>query len=155
MLQTTTDSNLQCLLSHCGCYRYCGIGQCLFRKAQSHMATKIAVIDDDAGMRLTLRDLLRSLDYAVEHFASAEEFLSNEVDDTSCIITDVRMPGMGGVALQTRLIAQSRPIPMIFMTAFPEDAIKERVLGAGAFGYLTKPFQQQSLIDCLSRALQA
>ena len=62
---------------------------------------------------------------------------------------------MTGDELQARLIAQGRRMPMIFMTAYPQDSVKSRVLAAGAFGFLTKPFQQQTFIDCLGRALAA
>ncbi len=120
------------------------------------MAARIAVIDDDAGLRRAIQDLLRSLGYAVDHFSSAEQFLDwASTHDTSCVITDVRMPGMNGIELQARLIADGRRIPMIFMTAFPEESLKTRALKAGAFGFLTKPFQQQSLVNCLTQALNA
>jgi len=100
-----------------------------------------------------MKDLLRSLGYAVEHFSSAEQFLEWIcANQTSCIITDVRMPGIGGIELQARLVAQGRRIPMIFMTAFPDENEKARVLKAGAIGFLTKPIAQKSLVECLTRA---
>lgn len=120
------------------------------------MSAKIAIIDDDDGIRATLQDLLRSLDYTVDKFSSAEEFLNSvNIKETSCIISDIRMSGISGIDLQSRLIAQERRIPIIFITAFPEDGIRERVLKAGAYGFLPKPFQQSKLVDCLTRALQA
>jgi FixJ family two-component response regulator len=120
------------------------------------MTPKIAVVDDDAGVRRAMRDLLRSLGYAVEHFSSAEQFLEwNSANQTSCIITDVRMPGIGGVEFQARLIAQGHRIPMIFMTAFPDENEKARVLNAGAIGFLPKPISQKSLVECLTRAFAA
>jgi len=118
------------------------------------MTRKIAVVDDDAGIRRAMKDLLRSLGYAVEHFSSAEQFLEwIGANHTSCIITDVRMPGIGGIELQTRLIAEGHRIPMIFMTAFPDETEKARVLDAGAVGFLTKPIAQKTLVECLTRAL--
>lgn len=118
------------------------------------MAPRIAIIDDDAGLRQSLKELLRSLGHVVDQFASAEQFLDRaNTHEASCIITDVKMPGMSGDELQARLIAQGRRIPMIFMTAYPQDSVKSRVLAAGAIGFLTKPFAQKSLIDCLTRAL--
>lgn len=120
------------------------------------MAPKIAVIDDDAGVRQALKDLLRSLAYGVEHFSSAEEFLDwAGTNQPSCVITDVRMPGIGGIELQSRLVAQGRRIPMIFMTAFPDEKERSQVLKFGAVGFLTKPIAQERLVHCLTRALAA
>ena len=73
---------------------------------------------------------------------------------TSCVISDVRMPGIGGVELQSRLIAEGHRIPIIFVTAFPEETLKKRALDAGAIGFLTKPYRQQNLLECLERALR-
>lgn len=120
------------------------------------MAPRIAIIDDDAGLRQSLKELLRSLGHVVDQFASAEQFLERAAaGEASCIITDVKMPGMSGDELQAQLLAQGRRIPMIFMTAYPQESVKSRVLAAGAIGFLTKPFPQKSLIDCLTRALAA
>jgi FixJ family two-component response regulator len=92
--------------------------------------------------------------FVAHGFASAEEFLrSPHASDTSCLITDVRMPGMSGVDLQSHLIAQGRRLPIIFITAFPEENSEARALEAGAICFLTKPFDGQALIDCLSEAL--
>jgi FixJ family two-component response regulator len=118
--------------------------------------TLIAIVDDDPGMRRMVYDLLRSLDYAVAHFASAEEFLDwSAANDASCVIADVKMPGIGGIELQRRLIAKGKRIPVIFMTAFPEDSIRTRAIDAGAVGFLPKPFPQECLVNCLERALHA
>ena len=125
-------------------------------QSTSNTVDRIAVVDDDFGMRRTVNDLLRSLGYAVTPFSSAEQYLDwASANQPLCIITDVKMPGISGVELQERLIAQGNRTPMIFMTAFPEDGIRDRVLEAGAFGFLTKPFPQQCLLDCLTRALAA
>jgi CheY-like chemotaxis protein len=92
--------------------------------------------------------------YGASAFASVEDFLqSGRVDDTSCLITDVRMPGMSGVELQSLLIAQGNRTPMIFMTANPVQTIRAVVMQAGAVGVLSKPFKEQNLIDCLNAAL--
>ena len=116
----------------------------------------IAIVDDDSGMRRVVYELLRSLDYAVAHFASAEEFLDwCDANEASCVITDVKMPGIGGIELQRRLIANGKRIPVIFMTAFPEDNVRKRAIDAGAVCFLTKPFPQKCLVNCLERALQA
>ena len=92
--------------------------------------------------------------YAAETFASAEEYLrSNRAADTACLISDVQMPGMNGADLQDRLIADGHHTPIIFVTALPDQGIRARVLRAGACGFLTKPFSDESLIECLDRAL--
>ena len=113
----------------------------------------VAIIDDDDSVRVTTDSLVRSLGYIVHTFASAEEFLrSNRVDDFSCVITDVQMPGMSGVQLQDQLRDQGYRVPFIFFTAFPDENIRTRALAAGAICYLTKPFDGDSLIQCLQAA---
>jgi FixJ family two-component response regulator len=115
----------------------------------------ISIVDDDESVREATKGLVRSLGYATVTFSSAEEYLrSDRVRDTSCLITDVQMPGMTGVELQDRLIASGKRTPVIFVTAFPEDNIRARVLEAGAFGYLSKPFNDECLIECLDEALK-
>jgi FixJ family two-component response regulator len=115
----------------------------------------ISIIDDDASVRIAADNLLRSLGYAVCTFVSAEEFLqSDRLDDTSCVIADVQMPGMSGVDLQARLLTEGCRVPFIFMTAFPEKTIRARALKAGAICFLTKPFDRVTLIRCLDTALK-
>ena len=77
------------------------------------------------------------------------------MDETSCVISDVRMPGMSGIELQGHLIKNGRQLPFIFMTAFPEERARISAVEAGAVGFLTKPFSQQSLIDCLNTACRS
>jgi FixJ family two-component response regulator len=116
----------------------------------------ISIVDDDKLMREATSALVRSLGYAAATFASAEAFLeSDRVDDTSCLITDVQMPGLSGVELQGRLIADGRPMPIIGVTAHPEESIRTQMLGAGAIGFLSKPFNDECLIDCLTTALNS
>ena len=79
---------------------------------------------------------------------------SNRVDDTSCLITDVQMPGLSGVELQSRLIAQGRHMPIIGVTAHPEESIRTQTMEAGAVGFLSKPFNDECLIDCIATALK-
>ena len=115
----------------------------------------VAVVEDDDSVREAMSHLLRLLGYATASFASAEDFLrSGRVGDTACLITDVRLPGMSGVELQSRLILDGHRMPIIFVTAFPEEAIRARVLRDGALCYLSKPLQEQSLIACLDQALK-
>lgn len=121
--------------------------------AKSHV---ISIIDDDPSVREATQSLIRSLGYDAQAFASAEEYLrSDRVNDSSCLITDLHMPGMSGTDLQDRLIAEGYQIPIIFVTAYYEDRVRDRVMDAGAFGFLRKPFNDESLIACLDRALNS
>src|SRR3984893_4396019 len=115
----------------------------------------VAIIDDDASVRATTDSLVRSLGYIVNTYASAEEFLrSGHLNDTSCVIADVQMPAMSGVELQAHLLTQGHRVPFIFITAFPDERVRARALRAGANCYLTKPFDEHSLIRCLDAALE-
>ena len=115
----------------------------------------ISIVDDDESVREAMSALVRSLGFSVATFASAEDFLdSDRVDDTSCLITDVQMPGLSGIELQSRLIADGRDMPVIGVTAYPEESIRTRMLEAGAVGFLSKPFNDERLIDCLATALK-
>ena len=117
-------------------------------------APVIAIIDDDASVRATTDSLVRSFGYIVHTFASAEDFLqSSHLGDTSCVISDVQMPAMSGIELQAHLLAKGHRVPFIFITAFPDQRIRARALGAGAICYLIKPFDEHSLIQCLDAAL--
>ena len=114
----------------------------------------VAIVEDDESVREATNHLVRLLGYATASFASAEDFLnSGRVHDTACLITDVQLPGMSGVELQTRLISDGHRMAIVFFTAFPEEAIRARVLRDGAVCYLSKPLQEQSLIACLDQAL--
>ncbi|WP_426533113.1 response regulator transcription factor [Bradyrhizobium sp. McL0615] len=115
----------------------------------------VAIVEDDESVREATKHLLRLLGYATASFASAEDFLkSGRARDTACLITDVHLPGMSGVELQSQLISDGHRIPIVFVTAFPEEAIRARVLRDGAICYLSKPLQEQSLTACLDQALK-
>jgi FixJ family two-component response regulator len=117
--------------------------------------TLVAIVDDDASVRVTTDSLLRSLGYTVHTFASAEEFLqSDRLNDVSCVIADVQMPGMSGVELQAHLRNQEYRVPFIFFTAFPDEKVRARALAAGAICYLTKPFDVEILVQGLQAALK-
>jgi len=95
----------------------------------------ISIIDDDESMRCAVKSLVTSLGLNAYTFASAEEFLrSPHVEHTSCLISDLQMPGLSGVELQNTLLAQDRRIPIIFMTAFPEERMRTRAMKDGALG---------------------
>jgi FixJ family two-component response regulator len=114
----------------------------------------ISIVDDDESVREATKGLVRSLGYGAATFASAEEFLqSNEINDTECVISDVQMPRLSGVELQSQLIAQGNRTPIIFVTASPEERTRVRALKAGAIGVLSKPFNEERLIEYLHTAL--
>jgi FixJ family two-component response regulator len=114
----------------------------------------IAIVDDDASARTAVVRLVRSLGFRAHSFASAEEFLfSPRLSEASCLVTDVQMPRMGGFELQRRLTAEGRRIPVIFMTAFGHDVIRERARAAGVVCVLAKPLEAQSLARCVESAL--
>ena len=113
----------------------------------------ITIVDDDESVRESTKALVRSLGYDARAFASAEEFLDSNLDDTSCLILDVQMKGLSGVELQERLIAQGRRTPIIFVTAFPDERTRDQALDAGAIGFLSKPFSDEKLTKCLNSAL--
>ena len=116
----------------------------------------ISIVDDDGSVREATQSLVRSLGYRAVTFRSAQEFLeSSHLKTTACLITDVQMPGLSGVDLQDRLIAEGRRIPVIFVTAFLDEGLQARVLKSGAFGYLPKPFNEDRFIECLDAALAA
>jgi FixJ family two-component response regulator len=116
----------------------------------------ISIIDDDESMRCAVKSLVASLGFGAYTFASAEKFLqSPRLDDTSCLITDLQMPGLSGVELQKLLVAQGRRMPIIFMTAFPEERMRARAMEAGALGFLSKPFESDTLIKLIGKAIEA
>ena len=116
--------------------------------------TLISVVDDDESMREAIRGLMKSLGYAAVAFASAEEFLSScQIPRTSCLITDVQMPGITGLELHHRLLAAGKIIPTILITAYPDDSARARALGDGVVSYLSKPFDENDLLTCIRSSL--
>ena len=119
-----------------------------------HIPSLITVIDDDASVRTAVDSLLRARGYTVYPFASGAEFLrSPQFEETCCVIADVQMPAMSGIELQSLLRKQGRGVPFIFITAFPEEAVRVRALSDGATCFLAKPFDSTSLIRCIDLAL--
>lgn len=115
----------------------------------------ISVVDDDDGARSSIESLLRSLGYTVHIFASAEKFLNSpQLHQTSCVISDVRMPGVSGIELQARLHAEAPHIPVILVTAHPDTHVRTRAMRAGAVAFMSKPISEPDLIRCLDRALK-
>jgi FixJ family two-component response regulator len=115
----------------------------------------ISVVDDDDSVRESLQCLIRSFGFAVEAFASAEEFLiSDRLLDTRCLILDVRMRGMNGIELQRLLVASHREIPVIFITAHGDETARSQALRDGAVAYLLKPFTEEALLSAIHAALK-
>jgi FixJ family two-component response regulator len=118
-------------------------------------APAIAVIDDDASVRRALQRLLQSAGFTVETFATASEFLDAPYwTQTACLVLDIHLPGMSGFELQEYLAVSGVPIPIVFITALDDVSTRERVNSTGAAGYLRKPFDQDTLIEAISRAIE-
>lgn len=115
----------------------------------------IAIVDDDDSLRKSLDNLLRSVGFRTQGFASAEAFLSStHIHDTTCLILDVRMPGMSGLELQHQLVATNWRIPIIFVTAHVDDDARAQALAAGAVDFLYKPFREEALLNALDAVLK-
>ncbi len=110
----------------------------------------ISIIDDDESIRRTTTLLIQSFGYGAATFESAEDFLkSGHVDDTSCLIVDVQMPGMNGLELQSHLVHAGNRIPIIFITAYDNSDSRRRALQMGAAGFLNKPFDDRQLLQTI------
>ena len=117
-------------------------------------APLIAIVDDDVMICEATKDLVEAFGFNARTFTSAGEFLSSAcVLDASCLIADVQMPGINGLQLHQKLVATGRRIPVIFITAFPDERVRKRALGAGAVCYMSKPFDGESLLSCIRSAL--
>jgi len=116
----------------------------------------ISIIDDSDSVRESLQRLMRSVGFAMNVFASAEEFLdSDRLRNTDCLILDVRLPGMNGLELQRHLATSHSEIPIIFITSYEDDEVRARALNAGALDYLLKPFNDEDLLDAIDAALKS
>jgi FixJ family two-component response regulator len=118
------------------------------------LAPMISIVDDDKVVREATADLVSSLGYPTRTFASADAFLeAGQLEHTSCLITDLQMPGLNGLELQSRLLDEGHRIPVIFITAFPTAGVRQRAMSSGAVAFLTKPFEEASLIQSIEAAL--
>lgn len=113
----------------------------------------IFVVEDDASVRESLRALLESADYKVIDFASALEFVAADERQGSCVIADVRMPGMNGLELQEELVKRGSKLPVIIITGHGDVSMAVRAMKAGAIDFLEKPFDDEVMLDCVRRAL--
>jgi FixJ family two-component response regulator len=116
----------------------------------------ISIVDDDALARDGIGALVESLGYNVITFTSAEHFLQSDViTKTACLITDLQMPGLNGLELQEALRSQGHRTPIILITAYPNENHRNRALDGGAVGFLSKPFDEASLVECLTAAIKS
>ena len=114
----------------------------------------ISIVDDDGVVGRAIESFVTSLGFLACTFPSAKAFLqSPQMAETSCLISDVQMPDLSGIQLQDRLGDLGLSIPMIFITAYPDEAVRTRALGKGAVCFLLKPFDAKSLIECIDNAL--
>jgi FixJ family two-component response regulator len=119
-----------------------------------HDTRAVSIVDDDASLRRSLRNLLTSVGLRVETFESAEDFLrSAQRETTACLVLDLRMAGMNGLDLLRHLAVTGSRIPAVILTAHGEEEARRRALEAGAVAFLTKPFQGDALLDAVQTAM--
>jgi FixJ family two-component response regulator len=124
-------------------------------KANASTEPVVFVVDDDDSMRLALARLFYSMKMRVEVFASAQEFLkSNRPDVPSCLVLDVRLPGLSGLDFQAELAKQDIRIPIVFITGHGDIPMSVKAMKAGAIDFLAKPFRDQDLLDAVAAAIQ-
>ena len=117
-------------------------------------ASQVFVIDDDAAIRSSLLSLLHSVDLQATAFGSAAEFLSSQRPDVpSCLVLDVRLPGIGGIEFQADLAKANIRLPIIFITGYGDIPMTVQAMKAGAIEFLTKPFGDQDLLDAVRAGL--
>jgi FixJ family two-component response regulator len=125
------------------------------RGAESDKRALLCVVDDDESVRESLPDLLKEFGFEARAFSSAEEFLSSDsLNQTACLILDVAMPGMTGLDLQRELQFRGQNIPIIFITAQTDGAVRSRAIEQGAVGVLPKPFNETDLLAAVKSALR-
>jgi FixJ family two-component response regulator len=122
-------------------------------KHQSRSA--VYVVDDDASVRNSLSSLFRSVDFSVESFSSPANFLKHDLADVpSCMILDVRMPGLSGLDFQTKLIEAGIEMPIVFLTGRGDIQMSVRAMKSGAIDFLTKPYREQDILDAVTTAIE-
>ena len=116
----------------------------------------ISIIDNDTLARYGVVALVESLGYKAVSFSSAEHFLASDaIAETTCLITDLQMPGLSGLELQEALRSQGHRTPVILMTTYPNESRRNRAIDGGAVGFLSKPFDDTSLIECLAAVIKS
>ena len=115
----------------------------------------VAIVDDDRSVQIALKDLMESAGLSAQCFSSAEEFIeSNSQNHAACLVSDIRMPGMSGLELQANLMAQGSRLPIIFITARGDVKMKMQAMKAGAVDFLSKPFDDEVLLERVRAALK-
>jgi FixJ family two-component response regulator len=126
--------------------------------SDAQRASTVFVVDDDDSVRAALQGLLASVGLRSKAFATAQAFLDFDEGDTGaharCLVVDVRMPGIGGLDLQSRLAQRKRVPPIVFMSAYGDVAMTVKAMKAGARDFLAKPFRDQDMLDAVSSALK-
>jgi FixJ family two-component response regulator len=131
------------------------VAPCRAKETSLSKLSVISVVDDDVSVRAAMNNLLRSRGYVVHTFGSAEEFLgSAQLNDTSCVISDVQMAAMNGLELLANMRMRGYAAPFIFITAFPDESVRAGAMKAGATGFFAKPVAMPHLIACLDTALR-
>ena len=131
-------------------------GKDVFLEAMMAEPRLISIVEDDHLFRESMRKLVTLLGYTVAAFASAADFLKSPLAaETDCLVADVQMPGMTGLELHKHLIETGRPIPTIIVTAYPNDAVRNRAVKEGVVCYLSKPVDDDHLERCLLSALRS
>jgi two-component system response regulator FixJ len=121
---------------------------------QQRAASVVSIVDDDASIRRSVRNLLLSLGFQVETFASAEDFLgSAQQGQTGCLVLDLRMPGMSGLELVAHLVDTKQHIPIVILTSHGDEEAREGALRAGVVAFLRKPFRSDELVSAVKRAM--
>jgi FixJ family two-component response regulator len=114
----------------------------------------VSIVDDDESVRDSVSALVRSLGYTAHAYPSAEDFLNSATAQSAdCLVADIQMPGMSGIELQQALLRKGSKLPIIFITAFPEDHVKQKALAAGAICLLRKPCDGELLVSYIESAL--
>ncbi len=125
------------------------------KKEEPQSRPIVFVVDDDASVRNALASLFRSVDLRVELFGSAPELLSSKLPDVaSCLVLDIRLPGLSGLDFQTELAKANIHIPIIFMTGHGDIPMTVRAMKAGAVDFLSKPFRDQDMLDAVATAIE-
>jgi len=115
----------------------------------------VAIVDDDEPLREALGSVMKAAGFSARAFPSAEEFLASpHRENTSCLILDIRLPGMSGLELQKRLLDANCPVPIVFLTAHGDASLRDSVMKAGASGYLNKPVRSDALLKEIRTAIE-
>lgn len=126
----------------------------LTKAGTNRVGEPVYIVDDDAGVRDSLRMLLEAAGYAVQGFDTARSFLSNADLGRGCLVVDIRMPGMSGLELQEELVRRNLALPLIVITGHGDVPLAVRAMTAGAVDFIEKPFDDQRMLDSISRAFQ-